>query len=241
MDWIMQHLEVAGGISPLVYLLVLLSGAASALTPCFMPVLAMFGGYISGYARDSSVQAPRMALAFTLGQALTLAMIGIIAALVGRSVLAVFTGYELDRYVPATLGILMGLQLLGIFKVNFPVIGPVIGSLRRRRPDHPFGAFSLGIPFGFVVTPCSIPIFLVIMAYLATQASLIHGALLMMAYAFGRGIILIVVAYSAGLIKTVRERQVNHMIERASGVVILAISLYVLFYAPFSGLLLAGL
>jgi cytochrome c-type biogenesis protein len=183
MEYVMQQLVAAGSISPFVYLLVLLAGVASALSPCFVPVLAMFGGYVGGYAKEANRQPTGMAIAFTLGQALTLAIVGVVAVLIGRAILSVFTGYELDRYIPAVIGIVMGLKLLGVLKFDLPLIG----RLKARRPSSIQGAFTLGIPFGLVVTPCTIPIFLLVVSYVAVTANIIHGALLMVAYALGRG------------------------------------------------------
>ncbi len=237
MEFILAQLGAVGAISPLVYGLVLLGGIASALSPCFVPILTMFGGYIGGYAKDSSRHPAGMAAAFTLGQALTLAVMGVVAVLVGKSVLTIFTGYALDRYLPAAIGILMGLQLLGVLKFDFPLIG----RLKARRPGSLGGAFLLGLPFGLVVTPCTVPIFLTIVAYLSVQANVLHGALLMVAYALGRGIILGVVAFSAGVIKEVRAGRISHVFERVSGAVILAASIYLLFFYRLTSMPMNGM
>lgn len=241
MHFIMDQLDAAAMMSPIVYMLVLLGGVASALSPCFVPVLAMFGGYVSGYAKDTAKQPLGMAAAFIAGQALTLAGVGVSAVLVGKSVLAIFTGYELDRYIPAAIGILVGLHLLGLFKFQFPLIG----HLKTRRPDNLWASFTLGLPFGLVVTPCTIPIFVTIVAYLALNANALHGALVMIAYAFGRGIILGIVAYSAGaikemVVKQVRMAKVGRYVERLSGGIILAASLYLLFFYSSSSFSLPG-
>jgi len=230
MEYVMEQLSMAGGVSPVVYALVLLGGIASAVSPCFFPVLAMFGGYVGGYAQDPAKHPPRMALAFTIGQALTLAVVGVIAVLIGKSILSLFTGYELDRYIPAVLGIIMGLQLLGVFRFKFPGIG----RFRAKHPDSLWGAFALGVPFGLVVTPCTIPIFLIIVTYVAVTANVVHGALLMIAYALGRGIILGLVAFSAGTFKGLRNRNLIRTVERISGVIILAASIYLLLFYDFS-------
>ncbi len=237
MEYILERISAVGAISPLVYLLVLFGGVASALSPCFVPILTLFGGYIGGYAHDASKHPLRMAAAFTFGQALTLAAVGVVAVLLGKSVLTIFTGYELDRYIPAVLGIIMGLQLLGLFKFDFPLLG----RLKANRPDSVWGAFTLGIPFGLVVTPCTIPIFLTIVTYLALQANVVHGALLMVGYGLGRGIILGIVAYSAGLLTSIKDGKLMHTVERASGGIILAASIYLLFFYQYSRLPMDGM
>lgn len=70
MEFLADQLSAAGAISAPVYLLVLLAGVASALSPCFVPVLALFGGYIGGYTAGTAASPPRLTAAFTLGQAL---------------------------------------------------------------------------------------------------------------------------------------------------------------------------
>jgi cytochrome c-type biogenesis protein len=231
----MQQLYEALGsttqISPWVYLLVMAGGVASALSPCYMPVLTMFGGYVGGYAQGSKTAGLWLALPFVLGNAMTLAVVGGITSFIGSAALQVFTGYQLDRWIPAIVGLLMGLQLLGILRLKMPAM-PIFRWAQR--PGTIGGSFALGLPFGLVVTPCTIPIFLAIVTFVALQASVFHGALLMVAYALGRGTILLPVAVSIGLIKAFNIGYTSWYIERFSGILILAASIGVLaFYKDF--------
>jgi cytochrome c-type biogenesis protein len=233
----MQHLYEALGsttqLSPWVYVLVLLGGVASALSPCYMPVLTMFGGYVGGYARSEKTSGFGLALPFVLGNVVTLALVGALASVIGNSALKIFSGYELDRWIPGIIGLLMGLQLLGILRLKFPAI-PIFRLARE--PGTALGSFALGLPFGLVVTPCTMPIFFAIVAFVALQASIFHGALLMVAYAIGRGAILTAVAISVGLIKTLNIARTSYYFERVSGVVILVASVgLLLFYQGFAG------
>jgi cytochrome c-type biogenesis protein len=230
MQFITERLADAGTISVLVYVMVLLAGVVSALSPCFLPVLTMFGGYVTGYTQETGREPLRMAAAFTGGQAVTLAAVGIAVVLLGKSVLGLFTGYELDRYIPAIIGIVMGLQLLGLLKFNLPTIR----RFKAKRPESIWGSFTLGLPFGLVVTPCTIPIFITLITYLALKATLLHGALLMASYALGRGLVLGAVAFSAGTISELKGGKLTIPLKRISGVVILLASLYLLFFYQYS-------
>jgi cytochrome c-type biogenesis protein len=233
-SWALQVYELltsATQLSPSVYLLVLAGGVVSALSPCYVPVLAMFGGYVGGYARQRSTRGLRLALPFVLGTALPLALVGGLAALLGRSVLQIFTGYQLDRWIPGLIGVVMGLQLLGFLRLRMPQLVKA-GSAQRLGSGA--GSFSLGLLFSLVVTPCTIPIFFAIVGFVAFQASVLHGALLMVAYALGRGVILLVVAVSAGSLKALNVGRAAHYIERVSGALILVVSLgLIVFYEPF--------
>jgi cytochrome c-type biogenesis protein len=227
----MQRLyEVLGSsaqISPWVYLLVMIGGVASAISPCYVPLLAMFGGYVGGYAPETKTGGLRLALPFILGNAVTLAMVGAIATVLGKTALNVFTGYQLDRWIPGVVGLLMGLQLLGILKLKIPAISTLDWE---RKPGTGFGSFALGLPFGLVVTPCTIPIFFAIVAFVALQGRILHGALLMVAYALGRGIILTAVAVSVGLLKALNIARSTRYVARASGVLILVVSIGLLLF-----------
>jgi cytochrome c-type biogenesis protein len=232
--WMLHLYEALGAatqISPWVYLLVTAGGLASGISPCFVPALTMFGGYVGGYAQVSQTAGLRLALPFILGNAVTLAVVGAIASFIGRSTLQVFTGYQLDRWIPGWIGLAMGLQLLGILRLKMPAI-PIFRWTQR--PNSIWGSFALGLPFGLVVTPCTIPIFIAIVAFVALQATVFHGSLLMVAYALGRGTILLAVAVSVGLLKALDVARTSFFVERASGIVILVASLgLLLFYRDF--------
>jgi cytochrome c-type biogenesis protein len=233
-SWAQQVYELltsANQLSPSAYLLVLAGGIASALSPCYVPILAMFAGYVGGYARERRSAALRLALPFVLGTAVPLALVGGLAVLLGRSVLEIFTGYQLDRLIPGLVGLVMGLQLLGILKLRMPEV-PTLREVKR--PASGWGSFTLGLLFSLVVTPCTIPIFFAIVGFVAFQASVLHGALLMVAYALGRGVILLAVGASAGSLKALKLGRISKNIEGISGVIILVASVGLLvFYEPF--------
>lgn len=229
--WMQQLYEALGSttqLSPWVYFLVVLGGVASALSPCYVPVLTMFGGYVGGYASINKTGGLLLALPFVFGNAATLAVVGAAAAVMGKSALAIFSGYQLDRWIPGIVGLAMGLQLLGVLRLKMPVM-PFFRWVQK--PHTGWGSFLLGLPFGLVVTPCTIPIFFAIVAFVALQGSVLHGALLMVAYALGRGIILTAVAVSVGLLKSFKIARSSRYIARASGILILVVSLGLLLFS----------
>lgn len=224
-------LQSAPRLSPWVYFLVSAAGIASALSPCYVPVLTMFGGYVGGFAQGRRSSGLVLAIPFVLGNAVTLAVVGAIASLLGSATLQVFSGYQLDRWIPGIIGLLMGLQLLGFLRLKMPAM-PIFRWVRE--PGTALGSLALGLPFGLVVTPCTIPIFVAIVAFVALRASIFHGALLMVAYALGRGVILTAVAISVGLLKTLNIGHTSYYFERISGAVILVASVgLLLFYQDF--------
>ncbi|TAK05801.1 hypothetical protein EPO44_06265, partial [bacterium] len=146
--WMQQLYDLLASttqVSPWVYLLVTAGGIASAISPCYVPVLAMFGGYVGGYARGSKAEGLRLALPFVLGNAMILAVAGGVASFIGESALRVFTGYQLDRWIPGWIGLAMGLQLLGILRLKVPAM-PIFRWARKASTI--WGSFALGLPFG---------------------------------------------------------------------------------------------
>jgi len=231
MQQLYSVLQSTQQISPWVYALVLAGGIASAISPCYTPVLAMFGGYVGGYAQGNKGTGLLLALPFVLGNVVTLAVVGGVASIVGRSTLQVFSSYQLDRWIPGVIGLLMGLQLMGLLQLKMPAM-PIFRWAQR--PGTGWGSFYLGLPFGLVVTPCTMPIFFAIVAFVAFQQSVLHGTLLMAAYALGRGVILLAVGSSVGFLKALNIGRTSQYVERVSGALILVASIALLiFYGSF--------
>jgi cytochrome c-type biogenesis protein len=226
MNFIYEGLAGLETLSPYVYLLVLLGGAISAVSICYVPILVMFSGYMSGHAQEGTGKALRITVGFTVGMMITSAVIGIIAALIGKSVMEIFTGYALDVWIPAVIGIIMGLQLLGVIRIRMPRMLRV----KAEKPKTVFGAFTLGLPFGLVITPCTIPIFIMIITYVAVKGSMLHGALLLMTYAIGKGLVLAIVAVSSVTFLRDLAKKWSKRLELISGVVLILASLYLIFF-----------
>jgi cytochrome c-type biogenesis protein len=226
MEFIYEGLAGLEAISPYLYLLVFLGGVISALSICYVPILVMFGGYMSGHAKDGTDKALRISISFTLGMMVTSAVIGIIAAFIGKSIMNLFTGYGLDVWIPAVIGILVGLQLLGILNLKMPKTFHV----QAKKPKTMLGSFNLGLPFGLVITPCTIPIFFMIITYVAVNGSLWHGAFLLAVYALGKGVVLVIVSVSSVAFLKDMATHWSKRLEKTAGIILIAASLYLIFF-----------
>jgi cytochrome c-type biogenesis protein len=226
MDFIYEGLAGLEGISPYVYLVVFLGGVVSAVSICYVPSLVMFSSYIGSRADEGTGKAVAFTANFTLGMMVTSAVAGAVAAYIGNAIMLLFTGYHLDIWIPATIGIVMGLQLLGWIKLKMPRQLQVKG----KKPKTMMGAFTFGLPFGLVITPCTIPIFIMLITYIAVQGSVIHGALLLAVYALGKGFVLGIVATSSVAFLKDFMQKWGAKVEKITGIVLILVSLYLIFF-----------
>ncbi|MFZ3579077.1 cytochrome c biogenesis CcdA family protein [Virgibacillus sp. DJP39] len=229
MEFIYEGLAGLESVGIFVYFLVLIGGILSAISVCYIPILIMFGGYMGKHSNEGKGKTLRITWGFVLGMMLTSAIMGVVASFIGKGIMKVFTGYGLDLWIPAFIGILMGLQLLGVIKLKMPKMFTVKG----KKPDTMIGAFTLGLPFGLVITPCTIPIFVMIITYVAAQGSIVHGALLLTTYTVGKGIILTLVALGASTILKDVAKKWSGKMEKVAGIIILLATIYLVFYQLF--------
>src|SRR5699024_11339866 len=91
-------------------------------------------------------------------------------------------------------------------------------------------AFALRILFGIVFIPCTFPIFILIISYVAFTGSTVHGALLFATYAIGKGIILAVVATSSSAFLKDFTKKWGRCVEVIAGIILILAALYLIFF-----------
>jgi cytochrome c-type biogenesis protein len=188
----LYHFTITGGISASTYILVFIGGIVSAVLACYLPVLAMFASYVQRGAAGDKRKAILISINFILGMLVTSLLTGLIFALLGHQFLPFVEKYRLQNWIPPFFDILAGLQLLGVISIAMPTFQKSFS--RPEIPQSTVAAFKLGIPYGLVISPCAIPIFFALISYIALQGSPIHGALLMITYSLGKGVVLVAVA-----------------------------------------------
>src|SRR5699024_11776485 len=79
--------------------------------------------------------------------------------------------------------------------------------------------------------PCTIPIFIMIITYVAFTGSTVHGALLFATYAIGKGIILAVVATSSSAFLKDFTKKWGRCVEVIAGILLILAALYLIFFS----------
>ena len=205
---------------------VFLGGVTTALNPCVLAMVPLLMGVVAGNKETTTFKRSLVfSLFFVLGLAVAFTALGLISALMGRMFGDVGSFW---KYLVAGVCLVMGLHLLGLFKMNLPV--PAGLKVKKRGP---LGAFLLGLLFGVVSTPCAVPILAVLLAFVAEKGNVLTGGILLFIYALGHSALVLVAGTSVGAAKSLLEskglRQAHGVLQKSAGVLILVIGAYVLF------------
>ncbi len=203
-------------LTPLSVAIVFGAGLLTSLTPCTLSMLPITIGYIAS-SEQSRAQSALQSLWFALGLATTLAGMGIFAASLGKVYGQI--GMGLPIFVSG-VAILMGLNLLELLPLRLPSWG----GMDWISEDLPKGvrSYLIGLTFGLVASPCSTPVLATLLAWLAGTQDPILGGVLLLAYALGYVVPLVLAGtFTAAIKQVLVVRQWSGWITPASGVLLL--------------------
>ncbi|TYQ13078.1 UNVERIFIED_CONTAM: cytochrome c-type biogenesis protein [Acetivibrio alkalicellulosi] len=207
-------------------LIIFSTGFLAGLSPCTLPTVLFVAAYVTGRKDNSKKRAFAVSLAFVLGIALMLTILGAFAGLTGRMLA---NNKALD-YIIVGILLIMGLWLLKVFEFNKG--GGMSDKFKMKKGSGIIGAFLLGIPFGISASPCTLPITMSVLAYAATRESEIVGALLMFSFGIGRSIPLLIVGTFSGMLKNFQKfTKYQTTIEKIAGIVLIGLALYFIWQA----------
>lgn len=197
-----------------------LAGLAFSVNPVAVAAIPMMLAYVTR-ARETR-EAVRLGGMFILGMVLTHVGLGFAAGLGGRSV-----GALMGRGWGALLGpllVLLGLVWTGWLRLPLPAL-----ALRAWRPAGAWGAFALGIPFSVAVCPACTPALLALLGVVAVIGSPWLGVVLLLAFALGRAVPIILGAWAVGWLEGLRTLgRFRRAFDMAGGVTLVATGLYLL-------------
>jgi cytochrome c-type biogenesis protein len=183
-----------------------LAGVVSFASPCCLPLVPAYVGYMVGSVPDGAAARRRaalyQALAFVLGFSAVFIGLWASVGLVGY-VLRDYAG--LMRQLGGALLVFMGLHVAGVInvaalyrEVRLPV-GPFAGDAFGSAPAAPsYGRSALlGVVFAAGWTPCIGPILGGIIGLASVSSTVFEGTVLLVAYAAGLAVPFILVALGA--------------------------------------------
>jgi cytochrome c-type biogenesis protein len=219
--------------NPLTLLLALGAGFLSFVSPCVLPLLPAYLGYMTGLTADELQRpqdaATRMhilgrAVAFVLGLSLVFAALGASASTVGHALLQYQTTI---LRIAGLLVVVLGLHTLGLIRIPW--------LYRERRLSYGgadgsyVGALLLGAAFATGWTPCIGPFLAGLLALASQEQTVAQGTLLLFIYGLGLGIPFVLTGLALGtslrLLRVVKARM--HALELVSGFLLVGMGLLI--------------
>lgn len=159
---------------------------------------------------------------FIAGMVVTHLLMGFAAGLGGQWVQKLI-GREWGLLLGPLL-ILLGLMWPGWIKLPLPAI-----TIRAKRANSGWGAFLLGIPFSVAICPFCTPALLILLGVVTGIGSPLFGATLLLAFALGRAVPIILGAWAVGWLEGLKPLRHSQKIFEIIGALLLILSgLYML-------------
>ena len=216
-NWIVAESAIAGIGS-------FLWGMVSVLfSPCHLASIPLIIAYVGGQQQIlGSRQAAYYSVAFTLGLCITIALIGIICAVLGRML------GDIGNYWQILVGLVLIWVALGMFGVESCSMSGTL--LYRLNLKGIFGAFGLGLAYGVLSGSCTFGFIAPILAIITVQQKVASGVILIVLFAIGHCLPIVVAGSSAAMVKGVLENSrwqgATQWFRKGAGVVIIGLAFY---------------
>jgi cytochrome c-type biogenesis protein len=222
-------MEGTFSFQPLLLVTALAAGMVSFASPCVLPLVPAYLGFITGRTADelqaasgsARLRVATQGLAFVAGLAVIFALLGASASVLGQTLLQ---NQPVLWKLGAVVVVIFGLQMLGVLRIPFLARTFKVAEVTPNVQRSHLGAFAMGAAFGAGWTPCVGPVLTGLLALAGSQETVTAGTLLLLVYAIGLGVPFLLaglaVERSLGVMRRVRPHLLT--VERASGVLLVA-------------------
>ncbi|MGI9145006.1 MAG: cytochrome c biogenesis CcdA family protein [Chloroflexota bacterium] len=220
-------MQTDSGLSPLLVVTALAAGMVSFASPCVLPLVPAYLGFITGRSAEELHAAHGRArakivtqgLAFVFGLALIFGLLGASASALGHSLLQ---HIQLLSKVGGVLVVIFGLQMLGLLKLPWLFRTARVADIKPNSQANHAGAFLMGLAFGAGWTPCIGPFLAGLLGLASQQDTVAEGVALLIVYALGLGVPFLLAALAVDRSLSIMRSVRPHMlaIERVSGILV---------------------
>ncbi len=220
-------------LTPLTLVLAVGAGLLSFVSPCVLPLLPAYLGYMTGLSADELSERQDAAtrahilgrsLAFVLGLSAVFAVLGASASFIGQVLLQHQT---LLLRIAGVLVVLFGLHTLGLVRIPL-LYRQKRASIGEGRTGYA-GALLLGVAFAAGWTPCIGPFLAGLLALASQEQTVGQGMLLLFVYGLGLGIPFVLAGLALGTVLRLLRglRTQMRALELASGMLLVGMGLLI--------------
>jgi len=167
-------------------------------SPCHLASIPLMVGYVAGQGRlVQGREAARYALAFTSGLFLTIALVGVACTLLGRML------GDIGPYWTIAVGLVLvyvALDMLGVASCRLS--GGLMARLKVRGLS---GALIMGLGYGLLSGSCTFGFLAPLLAVITVQDQMLTGLGLVLAFAVGHCLPIVIAGSSAALARRMME------------------------------------
>ena len=213
----------------------LFAGFAAFFTPCILPMVPFYLSYMAGISmaelRGDGAIAPGAArrlvisaLMFALGVTTIFMAMGMGATALGQTVAQ---WKDWLAYVAAAVIFVFGLHFLGVIRIGFLMREARMES--KADPSTVFGAYLMGLAFGFGWTACVGPVLASILMIASGMGDIREGAALLAVFGIGMTAPFVLAAVFARpfLAWLARHRAKMVYVEKAMGVMLIVFAILI--------------
>lgn len=161
-------------------------------SPCHLASIPLIVGYVAGQGKlVEGCEAVKYSLAFTAGLFATIAAVGLVCSLLGRML------GDVGPYWTVLVGAVLiwaALDMLGV--AQCALSGGLLGRLKVKGLG---GALLLGLAYGVLSGSCTFGFIAPVLAVITVQQKVITGAALVVAFALGHCLPIVVAGSSSAL------------------------------------------
>ena len=192
-------------------------------SPCHLASIPLMVAYVGGQKEQPKpLQAMQYSIAFTSGLFISIAAIGIICALLGRML------GDVGNYWQILVGLVLVWVSLGMFGVKGCSMGG--GLLYSLKFKGLLGALGLGVAYGTLSGSCTFGFIAPILAVITVQQQIASGVLMILLFAVGHCLPIVIAGSSTALVRRILENSVwqgaGNWFRKGAGALIGCLGLY---------------
>lgn len=186
--WLIAFLIVFGG------------GILISFTPCVYPLIPITLAVIGAHKENvSAVKGFLLSVIYVFGISITYGILGLLAGTFG-SIISDALNSPVAKIIVAAIFIILALSMFGLFEIQVPSF--IQTKLRTKKRSGLARVFLMGVISGCIATPCLAPPLAAVLTFIVSTGNKLMGFFLSFAFAWGIGLLLVVVGTLAGFGRT---------------------------------------